>query len=193
MDTDETEEQQLQRALEESVKVTDAISQVMYEDEMNKKRNEELMRQDLKLGSVSNFSQFRPVCEQRLLPDNKLWTQYHLRSIVKHLGMNYSSGHYITHVLDRNNENGEHKWMKHDDVYVSQISNEKATNDQAQMSAYIFFYVHESATEYKGKLGENKIVRKEQEANLNENVEIKKEEKINIDSKNEQNDNDSTK
>eukprot|EP01083_Nonionella_stella_P142936 443210_1 len=88
--------------------------------------------------------EFEPVCNEALLPNNVEFTQYHLRSVVRHLGTSYQCGHYITDVVTQDKEN-KNVWKRHDDQYVSTIADSVATNDRAQQNAYIFFYVHQSA------------------------------------------------
>ena len=95
---------------------------------------------DKNLENGADINEFQSVCDEQLLPNDSKWTQYNLRSIVRHLGSNYQCGHYITDVLD---ENGD--WKRHDDKYVSSITDAVATNNKAQKNAYIFFYVHQSA------------------------------------------------
>ena len=101
-------------------------------------------------GKGSDPDTFEAVCDEEVLRERRDVTQYSLRSVVRHLGSNYQCGHYVTDVLTRGSGkesglNGD-VWERHDDQFVERISSDTATNDIAQKNAYIFFYVHRSAT-----------------------------------------------
>lgn len=64
---------------------------------------------------------------------------YHLQAIVKHKGESASSGHYVTNILDENNQ-----WNCYDDTSVYKLTEEQAIRELTEKEAYILFYVHSS-------------------------------------------------
>ncbi len=121
----------------------------------NKSKNENENQMDL-IGSMENsgnINKFVSVCDKELLPNDLDVTEYNLRCIVRHLGNNYSSGHYIVDVLNVKRSDGddkdkeklkdiEHKWERHDDQYVSDITETLLRMiKHKRMHIYFFIYI----------------------------------------------------
>merc|ERR1712129_145394 len=104
------------------------------------------------MGERGDLTEFTPFCDEEMLRQRQGLTQYELRSVVRHLGSNYQSGHYVADVLTRGDDE---EWKRHDDQYVSGITTEKATDDEAQKNAYIFFYVHRAAMRHGNSTSDN--------------------------------------
>jgi ubiquitin C-terminal hydrolase len=77
--------------------------------------------------------------------------QYHIRSIVNHIGSNVMCGHYTTDALrmypsDQNTENhisSIRKWTRFNDDFVSLVNHHEAMGINAQKSAYMLLYEFE--------------------------------------------------
>ena len=77
--------------------------------------------------------------------------QYHIRSIVNHIGSNATCGHYTTDALrmyssDQNTENDSssiRKWTRFNDDFVSLVDHHEAMGIDAQKSAYMLLYEFE--------------------------------------------------
>merc|ERR1711971_457603 len=125
---------QIQRALAESMKTESTTTSVREENEEKQSvEKPEISKEH------SDLTEFTPFCDEELLRQRQDLTQYELRSVVRHLGPSYQSGHYVADVLTRGDKE---EWKRHDDQYVSSMTTENATNAEAQKNAYIFFYVH---------------------------------------------------
>lgn len=66
-------------------------------------------------------------------------TKYQLQSVIRHLGMETSSGHYICDRLTLDNNNNQ--WVQCNDAYLSNITSHQVQLDER--SPYMLFYVRQ--------------------------------------------------
>jgi ubiquitin C-terminal hydrolase len=78
-------------------------------------------------------------------------SQYHIRSVVNHIGSNATCGHYTTDALrsypssskTEDESSSIRKWTRFNDDYVSLVDNNQAVGTNAQKSAYMLLYEFE--------------------------------------------------
>ena len=93
----------------------------------------------------------------RLLREGPLQARYQLQGVLHHLGQDAHDGHYVTDVREVPRGTGESellserqgegdaieqvgRWKRHDDTFVSPVSEATALEGPARRSAYICFY-----------------------------------------------------
>lgn len=105
---------------------------------------------DLRTGSEGNMdtdlassfefeSQELPSTPKANSASADLSTVYRLHGVVNHLGHNAFGGHFLTDILDPE----EDRWLRCDDSLVTDVSEESVFTNVRE--AYMFFYVHEPA------------------------------------------------